>query len=46
MPCLLNDNVVSLHFFFSIKTSWTKWKADFDGAAHEYEKAGKERNLL
>ncbi|XP_033626431.1 gamma-soluble NSF attachment protein-like [Asterias rubens] len=23
-----------------IKTSWTKWKADFDGAAHEYEKAG------
>ncbi|XP_022080430.1 gamma-soluble NSF attachment protein-like [Acanthaster planci] len=23
-----------------LKTSWTKWKPDFDGAAHAYEKAG------
>ena len=29
-----------IRFLFSMKTSFTKWKADPDGAASEYTKAG------
>ena len=43
---LKQSDLILLSLIISVKTSWLKWKPDWDNAADKYMKAGKYSDFL